>query len=239
MEVGSIVDKPPEESLPAADLSVPSFVADASAIVDEPVDIGPGTRIHHFCHVCSGARIGKRCVLGQNVFVAATAIIGDDVRIQNNVSIYDGVVLEDFVFLGPSVVFTNVLNPRAEINRRGMYEPTRVCRGATIGANATILCGLTIGAYAFVGAGAVITRDVPPYALMTGVPARRSGWMSRHGQKLGRPNADGIMVCPESGFRYRRHLEGLICLDADDVKPLTLNGRMEGRAYVRSDVHHE
>ena len=214
----------------------PPFFVHGSAIVDEPSLIGADTRIHHFCHIASGARLGKRCVLGQNVFVAATVCIGDDVRVQNNVSLYDGVFLEDFVFLGPSAVFTNVRNPRAEVERRGVYESTRVCRGATVGANATILCGVTIGAYAFVGAGAVITQDVPAYALFTGVPARQTGWMSRHGQKLGHPDADGIMVCPESGLRYRSVPNGLVCLDLDDELPLGSEGRVKGGKYIRSAV---
>jgi UDP-2-acetamido-3-amino-2,3-dideoxy-glucuronate N-acetyltransferase len=218
----------------------PSFFVHPSAIVDEPALIGADSRIYHFCHIAAGARIGKRCVLGQNVFVAGTVHIGDDVRVQNNVSLYDGVSIEDFVFLGPSVVFTNVTNPRAEIDRHGVFETTRVCRGATIGANATILCGVTIGAYAFVGAGAVITRDVSAYALVMGVPGRRTGWMSRHGQKLERPDIDGIMVCPESGLRYRSERDGLVCLDAEDQKPLTpltpltTDGRIKGGKYIRS-----
>jgi len=227
------VDKP--RGIPA-DLIArgePSFFVHSSAFVDEPAVIGADTRIYHFCHVASGARIGKRCVFGQNVFVAGSVIIGDDVRVQNNVSLYDGVILEDFVFLGPSAVFTNITNPRAEIDRRGGFETTRVCHGATIGANATILCGVTIGAFAFIGAGAVVTRDVPAYALVTGVPARRTGWMSRHGQKLGPPDAQGLMVCPESGYRYRLEKEKLTCLDADEDRPLVAEGRLEGREYIR------
>jgi UDP-2-acetamido-3-amino-2,3-dideoxy-glucuronate N-acetyltransferase len=217
----------------------PAFFVHRSAIVDEPAIVGADTRIYHFCHIAAGARIGKRCVLGQNVFVAGTVVVGDDVRVQNNVSLYDGVILEDFVFLGPSAVFTNVTNPRAEIDRRDIFEPTRVCRGATIGANATILCGVTIGAYAFVGAGAVVTRDVPAYALVTGVPARRTGWMSRHGQKLGSADARGIMVCPESGLRYSHDGAGLICLDANDELPLKVDGRIKGREYIRPDLRRE
>jgi UDP-2-acetamido-3-amino-2,3-dideoxy-glucuronate N-acetyltransferase len=171
-----------------------------SAFVDEGAVIGPGTRIWHFCHVMAGARIGARCVLGQNVFVAAGAVIGDDVRIQNNVSVYDGVTLEEHVFVGPSAVFTNVVNPRAEVTRKHAYQPTLVRRGATIGANATIVCGATLGAYAFIGAGAVVRGDVPPHALMLGVPARRRGWMCRCGTRL----VDD--VCPACG---RRRGEGL------------------------------
>jgi len=213
----------------------PPLFVHPSAIVDDGATIGAGTRIHHFCHVARGARIGRRCVLGQNVFVAATVVVGDDVRVQNNVSLYDGVILEDFVFLGPSAVFTNVTNPRAEIDRRGTFEPTRVCRGATIGANATILCGVVIGPYAFVGAGAVVTRDVPAHALVVGVPARRTGWMSRHGQKLGPPLDDGMLVCPESGLRYRVERGRLRCLDANDDVPLAQQGRVKGRQYIRPD----
>lgn len=207
-----------------------------SAIVDEPVEIGEGTRIFHFCHISAGSRLGKRCTLGQNVFVAPNVTLGDDVRVQNNVSLYEGVEVEDWVFLGPSVVFTNVTNPRAEVNRRGKFEVTRVCRGATVGANATILCGVTIGAYAFVGAGSVVTKDVPPYALVIGVPARKTGWMSRHGQKLGPANSEGIMVCPESGLRYRRQGTGLLCLDVNENAPLATEGRVNGESYMRSTL---
>lgn len=211
----------------------PAYFVHSSAIVDEPAEIGEGTRVHHFCHVSAGSRLGKRCVLGQNVFVAANVTLGDDVRVQNNVSLYEGVTIEDLVFLGPSVVFTNITNPRAEINRRGKFERTRVCRGATVGANATILCGVTIGAYAFVGAGSVVTKDVPPYALVMGVPARRTGWMSRHGQKLGPPDEEGIMVCPESGLRYRHRERGLECLDVNENASLATEGRIEGENYIR------
>lgn len=161
-----------------------AWIKHESAVVDEGGIIGDGTRIWHFCHVAAGARIGAGCVLGQNVYVAPTVVIGDRVRIQNNVSIYDGVVLEDDVFVGPSAVFTNVRNPRSEVRRKDAYERTVVAAGATIGANATIVCGVTVGRYAFVGAGAVVTRDVTPFALAVGVPAREVGWVCRCGVTL-------------------------------------------------------
>lgn len=187
-----------------------------SSIVDDPASIGEGTKIWHFCHVMSGAKIGARCSFGQNCFVASGVRVGDGVKIQNNVSLYAGVELEDDVFLGPSCVLTNVSNPRAQVNRRALYERTLIRRGATVGANATIVCGTTLGRYAFVGAGAVVTGDVPDYALVLGVPGRRVGWMSRHGHRLPPPEADGTMTCPESGLRYRE-TDGLLrCLDLDE-----------------------
>ena len=169
-----------------------------SAYVDEPAEIGAGTRIWHFAHVLRGTTIGRNCTLGQNVVAGPNVTIGDDCKIQNNVSIYEGVALEDGVFCGPSCVFTNVVNPRAEISRKAEFKPTLVKRGATIGANATIVCGHSVGAYAFIAAGAVVTTDVPDFALMAGVPARRIGWMSRAGARLGRD-----LVCPITGARYR------------------------------------
>lgn len=169
-----------------------------SAYVDSPASIGEGTKVWHFCHVLPDVRIGCGCVLGQNVMVGPDVTVGDHCKIQNNVSLYRGVTLEDGVFCGPSAVFTNVDNPRAEIERKAEFRPTLVKRGATIGANATIVCGCTLGAYCFIGAGAVVTADVPAYALMLGVPARRVGWMSEAGRRLG---AD--LVCPEDGSRYR------------------------------------
>jgi UDP-2-acetamido-3-amino-2,3-dideoxy-glucuronate N-acetyltransferase len=170
-----------------AEASSPSgkgYWAHETAIVDQPARIGDGTRIWHFCHVMAGARIGARCVLGQNVFVAARAVMGDGCKIQNNVSLYDDVELADDVFVAPSAVFTNVINPRAFIERKHQYLTTRVGRGASIGANATVVCGHAIGEYAFVGAGAVVTRDVPAHGLVTGVPARQVGWMCRCGVRL-------------------------------------------------------
>jgi UDP-2-acetamido-3-amino-2,3-dideoxy-glucuronate N-acetyltransferase len=175
-----------------------------SAIVDAGAQLGPGTKVWHFAHVCAGARIGADCSLGQNVFVANDVQIGNGVKIQNNVSVYDAVTLEDEVFCGPSMVFTNVYNPRAAVVRKHDYRRTLVKRGATLGANCTIVCGATIGAYAFVGAGAVVKGDVPDFALMVGVPARQIGWMSRHGEKLDLPvTGEGEAVCPATGERYR------------------------------------
>jgi UDP-2-acetamido-3-amino-2,3-dideoxy-glucuronate N-acetyltransferase len=174
-----------------------------SAVVDDGARIGEGSRIWHFVHVSSGAEVGRNVVLGQNVFVGGGAVIGDDCKVQNNVSIYDGVVLEDGVFCGPSAVFTNVHNPRARVERKAEYRETRVRTGATLGANCTIVCGVTIGRHAFVGAGAVVTREVKDHALVAGVPARQVGWMSRHGEKLDLPlSGDGEAVCPATGERY-------------------------------------
>jgi UDP-2-acetamido-3-amino-2,3-dideoxy-glucuronate N-acetyltransferase len=192
-----------------------------SACVDQPCTIGPGTRIWHFCHVMQHARIGRDCILGQNVFVASGVRIGNNVKIQNNVSVYTGVELEDDVFCGPSCVFTNVINPRSQIVRRDSYQRTLIRRGATIGANATIICGVAIGQYAFIAAGAVVRSDVPDYALMVGVPTIQKGWMSRHGHRLPRGDSEGIMTCPESRWRYREVEPGLLrCLDWPEEKPL-------------------
>ena len=198
-----------------------SYYVHPSSYVDSPCEIGDGTKIWHFSHVMPHARIGRGCILGQNVHIASQVTIGDNVKIQNNVSLYTGAVIEDDVFLGPSCVFTNIVNPRSEIVRRNLYETTRVGKGASIGANATIVCGTTIGRYAFIAAGAVVTRDVPDYALMMGVPARHVGWMSRHGYRLGAPDADGVMSCPFSGLRYREDAPGqLRCLDVEETAPL-------------------
>ena len=193
------------------------YIAHESAYIDQPCEIGAGTKIWHFCHVLPGARIGSGCTLGQNVMVASGVVIGDNCKIQNNVSLYTGVELERDVFCGPSCVFTNVINPRSQIVRHSEYQRTLVRRGATLGANATIVCGATIGRYAFIGAGAVVRGDVPDYALMLGVPARRRGWMSRHGFRLPAPDAEGLMICPGSGWRYREDAPGTLrCLDLDE-----------------------
>jgi UDP-2-acetamido-3-amino-2,3-dideoxy-glucuronate N-acetyltransferase len=191
-----------------------------SSYIDQPCEIGAGTKIWHFCHVMSGAKIGRNCSLGQNVMVGSGVAIGDNVKIQNNVSVYSGVTIEDDVFLGPSCVFTNVINPRSQINRKAEYLPTLVRRGATIGANATIVCGAVIGRYAFISAGAVVRGDVPDYALVMGVPARQKGWMSRHGLRLPAPDPAGVMRCPQSGWRYAVENGVLRCLDWDEEQPL-------------------
>jgi UDP-2-acetamido-3-amino-2,3-dideoxy-glucuronate N-acetyltransferase len=183
---------------------MPSYQAHPTAVVDPGAEIGDNTRIWHWTHVSGRARIGAGCSLGQNVYVGNDVRIGDHVRIQNNVSVYDRVTLEDHVFCGPSMVFTNVNNPRAEFPRKHEYRDTLVKRGASLGANCTIVCGVTIGEYAFVGAGAVVTQDVPAFALVVGIPARHVGWMSRHGEKLDLPlTGEGVAVCPHTGERYR------------------------------------
>jgi len=190
-----------------------------TAVIDKPCEIGSGTRIWHFSHICAGARIGAGCNLGQNTFVAGNAVLGDRVKVQNNVSIYDGVTIEDEVFLGPSCVFTNVTNPRAQVVRRDLYEKTLIRRGVTIGANATIVCSVTIGRYAFIGAGAVVRSDVPDYAMMLGVPAVQNGWMSRHGHILIFDDA-GKATCPESKLQYQLEDSRVRCMDLEEEAPL-------------------
>jgi UDP-2-acetamido-3-amino-2,3-dideoxy-glucuronate N-acetyltransferase len=207
------------------------YFAHPTACIDEGAQIGAGTKIWHFSHVMSGAIIGERCVLGQNVNVDGNVTIGNNVKIQNNVSVYSGLVIEDDVFLGPSCVLTNVSNPRSQINRHRLYERTLLRRGCTIGANATVVCGVTIGRYAFVAAGAVVTKDVPDYALVMGNPARQRGWISRHGHPLSSPDSNGIMVCPESGFRYRLADGVLKCLDCDEDQPLPPEHTVGKRSY--------
>jgi UDP-2-acetamido-3-amino-2,3-dideoxy-glucuronate N-acetyltransferase len=203
-------------------VSEPRYFAHPTAVIDQPCSIGQDTKIWHFCHVMANARIGEGCILGQNVFIANDVVIGNNVKIQNNVSLYTGVELEDDVFCGPSCVFTNVINPRSQIVRHSQFQRTLVRQGATIGANATIICSAIIGRYAFVGAGAVVRGDVPDYALMLGVPAVQTGWMSRHGHRLQNPDGDGVMVCPESGWRYRENEAGVLrCLDWPEEQPLS------------------
>ena len=228
----------------------PDYFIHESSYLDEGAEVGAGTKIWHFCHIMKGAMIGERCVIGQNVNVAGGVVIGSNVKIQNNVSIYSGVTIEDDVFLGPSCVLTNVSNPRSQVSRNNLYEKTVIKRGATIGANSTIVCGITLGRYCFVAAGAVVTKDVPDYALVVGNPARQQGWMSRHGHVLRSRGATSgsslvvdslsseketrmsselptILICPESGFRYQLTTDDqqstmpvLRCLDLDENMPL-------------------
>lgn len=186
------------------------FIHD-TAIVDQPADIGAGTKIWHWVHVMAGAKIGKDCVLGQNVYVGGKAVLGNNIRVQNNVSIYDKVILADDVFCGPSMVFTNVINPRSSVERKDEYLETHVGRGASIGANATIICGNEIGEYAFIGAGTVVTKPIPAYALMVGNPAKQIGWMSKAGVRL-EFNVEGIAVCGETGERYQKIENVTTCL---------------------------
>lgn len=184
-----------------------------SAYVDEDVSLGPGTKIWHFCHVLSGTTIGENCSLGQNVMAGPDVTIGNSCKIQNNVAIYKGVTLEDGVFCGPSMVFTNVTTPRAEVNRRDEYSETIVRKGTTIGANATIVCGHELGEYCFIAAGAVVTRNVKPHAVMAGVPAKRIAWASHAGEIL-KPNADGALICPRTGDAYAEKMGALVRLSA-------------------------
>lgn len=202
-------------------MSESSYFAHPTAVIDSPVEIGLRTKIWHFAHVCAHARIGSDCIFGQNTMVSGGVVIGNNVKVQNNVAIYTGTTIEDDVFLGPSCVLTNVTNPRSQVNRHSLYEKTLIRRGATIGANATVVCGISLGRYSFISAGAVVTKDVPDYALMVGVPARQIGWMSRHGHRLAGEGSPGIMTCPESGFRYREESPGVLrCLDLDEESPL-------------------
>lgn len=191
-----------------------SYTSHPTAIIDDGARIGEGTRIWHWVHICGGARIGEHCSFGQNVFVGNKVKIGSNVKVQNNVSIYDNVTLEDDVFCGPSMVFTNVCNPRSAVPRKDEYRDTLVKQGATLGANCTIVCGVTIGRYAFIGAGAVVNRDVRDYALMVGVPARQIGWVSQHGERLALPlDGEGEAVCPATGARYR-FADGAVSVEA-------------------------
>lgn len=183
-------------------MNIPGYFIHPSSIIDEGCSIGDGVKIWHFCHLMTGCTIGENCSLGQNVFVGSKVVLGKNVRVQNNVSIYEGVVCEDDVFLGPSMVFTNVINPRSAINRKNEFKQTIVRKGATIGANATIVCGNEIGAYAFIGAGSVITKPVPAYALVVGNPAKQIGWMSEQGHRLNF-DANGFAICNETGEKYK------------------------------------
>jgi UDP-2-acetamido-3-amino-2,3-dideoxy-glucuronate N-acetyltransferase len=210
-----------------------------TAVVDSSCEIGAGTKIWHFSHILKGAQIGKNCIFGQNCSVAGGVVIGDNVKVQNNVSIYTGTEIEDDVFLGPSCVLTNVTNPRSQVNRHSLYEKTVIRRGATVGANATIVCGVELGRYSFVGAGAVVVKSVPDYALVVGNPARQAGWMSRHGHRLIDPDSDGMMVCPESGYRYREVQPGLLrCIDLDEDDPLPQALSHGARSYEDFKTHH-
>ncbi len=216
------------------------YVVHGSACVDDGAEVGAGSKIWHFSHVMKGARIGERCNIGQNVYIDGGVVLGNNVKIQNNVSVYTGVLIEDDVFLGPSCVLTNVTNPRAQINRHALYESTRLKRGCTIGANATILCGVTVGQYAFVGAGSVVTKDVPDFVLVVGNPARQVGWMSRHGHRLDAPDASGFMRCPESGHRYTETEPGVLrCLDLDEDAPLPTALRNGSTPYrqLKAEAH--
>ena len=213
-----------------------SYFSHSTAVIDEGASLGSGCKVWHFSHVSSNAQLGKNCSLGQNVFVAADVTIGTNAKIQNNVSIYGGTVIEDDVFLGPSCVLTNISNPRSEIVRRSIYETTVIKRGATIGANATIVCGVTIGRYAFIAAGAVVTKNVPDYALVKGNPAKQSGWMSRHGHVLEFDKC-GLATCPESGYRYQTEMNSnstvtqVRCLDIDELSALPSEQAIGQRSY--------
>ena len=215
------MQKTPEPAAPPPSQAPKPYFAHETAVVGETAQIGAGTKIWHFSHIMSGATVGANCNFGQNCHVASGVTIGDNVKVQNNVSIYGGAVIEDDVFLGPSCVLTNVSNPRAQVNRHSLYETTTFRRGVTVGANATIVCGIELGRYAFIAAGAVVTRNVPEYALMAESPARRIGWMSRHAHRLENPDANGVMNCPESGLRYKEIAHGVLrCLDLDEDSPL-------------------
>ena len=208
-----------------------------SSVVDGGAVVGEGTSIWHFSHICSGAVIGKSCSLGQNVLVSDNAFLGNNVKVQNNVAIYGGVTVEDDVFLGPSCVLTNVTNPRSQVSRKSLYEKTLIRRGATIGANATIVCGINIGRYCFVGAGAVVTKNVPDYGLVLGNPGKLSAFMSRHGHML-HFDKNNRAICPESKYQYERAGEEVKCLDLDEDKPLPNELSVGSKSYdeFKSDI---
>jgi UDP-2-acetamido-3-amino-2,3-dideoxy-glucuronate N-acetyltransferase len=213
------------------------YFTHSTSIVDEPCEIGAGTKIWHYSHVMKNAVIGENCVFGQNVNIDGGVKIGNGVKVQNNVSIYSGIEIEDYVFLGPSCVLTNVTNPRSEINRHSLYEKTLIRRGASIGANATIVCGIVLGRYCFIGSGTVVTRDVPDYAMMVGVPAKQIGWVSRHGLPMKDSDDQGIYTCPESGLKYKRDESGVLkCLDFDEDVALPDELR-NGNQYYDDVVH--
>lgn len=223
--------KPASPSAPVSTAGTKDYFVHPSACADAGAKIGKGTKIWHSAHISAKAVIGERCIFGQNTFVADDVVVGNNVKVQNNVAIYTGTVIEDDVFLGPSCVLTNVTNPRSQVNRHSLYEKTHIRRGATIGANATIVCGTTLGRYCFVAAGAVVTKDVPDYALMMGNPARQKGWMSRHGHLL-TAGPDGIMVCPESGYRFRESEPGILrCIDLDEERPLPEGATQGTKTY--------
>lgn len=206
------------------------YTAHPTAIVDDDVVIGDGTKVWHFAHICPGARIGANCIFGQNTMVANDVVIGSNVKVQNNVAIYTGTVIEDDVFLGPSCVLTNVTNPRSQVKRHSLYEKTLIRRGTTVGANATIVCGITLGRYSFIAAGAVVARDVPDYGFIMGVPGRLKGWMSRHGHLL--KFADNSRaICPESGFEYELKEGAVRCLSLDEEAPLPAELSQGAKSY--------
>ena len=208
------------------------YYAHPTAFIDNGAQIGMGTKIWHFSHIYKGAEIGENCVIGQNVSIADGVKMGNNIKIQNNVSIYTGAVVEDDVFFGPSCVLTNVTNPRSQVLRHSLYEKTIFKRGTTIGANATVVCGITLGRYSFIAAGAVVAKNVPDYALMMGVPAKQKGWMSRHGHILKNPDKNGVMLCPESGYKYKEVKPGVLkCLDLDEDQPLPEDKRVGQKTY--------
>jgi UDP-2-acetamido-3-amino-2,3-dideoxy-glucuronate N-acetyltransferase len=214
------------------DSEKPSYFVHPTAVIDDGAVIGDGSSVWHFSHVSSKSKLGKGCNLGQNVFIAPGVSLGSNVKIQNNVSVYAGTTIEDDVFLGPSCVLTNVSNPRSQVNRKSIYESTLIRKGASVGANSTIVCGVTLGRYCFIAAGAVVTSDVPDYALMMGVPATQKGWMSRHGHRL-EFNSSGCAKCPESGFEYQldQHQATVRCLNVAEDEPLPEYARTGSKAY--------
>lgn len=213
-----------------------NYFAHDSSVVDEGASIGCDTKIWHFAHICTGAKIGDSCSFGQNTMVADGVVIGNNVKVQNNVAIYTGTVVEDDVFLGPSCVLTNISNPRSQVVRRTLYEKTTIRRGATVCANATIVCGLELGRYCFISAGAVVTKSVPDYAMILGVPGRQRGWISRHGHPLTEKNPEGLFVCPESGYRYLEEETKLRCLDLDEEAPLPTDLSIGVKTYREFNV---